>query len=93
VDQSAASNSASPDCRRTSADSLASQDHDVPLGLSLLRRRQHHVVEPFPRHVGELLDMGQRTGRCRFYLLNAVYSVVKPAPPDDGRPAGRLTRC
>jgi len=22
---------------------------------------------------GELLDMGQRTGRCCFYLLNAVY--------------------
>jgi len=35
------------------------------------------------RH-GELLDMGQRTGRCRFYLLNAVYSGFEPAL-DDGR--------
>jgi len=36
--------------------------------------------------------MGQRTGRCRFYLLNAVYSLVEAIPFDDGRPAGRLKR-
>jgi len=23
--------------------------------------------------------MGQRTGHCRFYLLNAVYSLVEPS--------------
>jgi len=42
---------------------------------------------------GELLDMGQRTGRRRFYLLNAVYSLVEPVPLDDGRLVGRLKRC
>ena len=26
---------------------------------------------------GEPLDMGQRTGRCRLYLLNVVYSLVE----------------
>ena len=31
------------------------------------------------RRNGEPLDMGQRTGRCRFYLLNAVYSHVEPS--------------
>jgi len=35
---------------------------------------------------GEPLDMGPRTGRCRFFLLNAVY------PRFDGRLAGRLKR-
>jgi len=38
------------------------------------------------RRNGEPLDMGQRTGRCRFFLLNAVH------PRFDGRPAGRLKR-
>ena len=38
------------------------------------------------RRNGELLDMGQRTGCCRFYLLNAVYSRLerqarRPAEP------------
>jgi len=40
------------------------------------------------RRNGELLDMGQRTGRCRFYLLNAVYSLVEPVPLDDSTTAG-----
>jgi len=31
------------------------------------------------RRNGELLDMGPRTGRCRLYLLNAVYSLVEPS--------------
>ena len=44
------------------------------------------------RRNGELLDMGQRTGRCRFSLLNAVYSGFEPAL-DDGRLVGRLNRC
>ena len=45
------------------------------------------------RRNGELLDMGQRTGRCRFYLLNAVYSRFEPVPLDDGRLVGRLNLC
>ena len=44
------------------------------------------------RRNGEL-DMGQRTGRCRFYLLNAVYSRFEPVPLDDGRLVGRLNLC
>jgi len=42
---------------------------------------------------GELLDMGQRTGRCRFYLANAVHLRFESAPLDDGRLVGRLKRC
>jgi len=44
------------------------------------------------RRNGEPLDMGQRIGRCRFFLLNAVYSHVELAPLDDGRLVGRLNR-
>jgi len=40
------------------------------------------------RRDGELLDMGPRTGRCRLYLLNAVYSHFEPVPLDDGRIPG-----
>ena len=35
------------------------------------------------RRNGELLDMGQRTGRCRFYLLNAVCSRFELVPRDE----------
>jgi len=44
------------------------------------------------RRNGEPLDMGQRTGRCRFFLLNAVYSGFEPAL-DDGRLTGRPNLC
>ena len=39
------------------------------------------------------LDMGQRAGRCRFFLVNAVYSLVEPVPLNDGRLEGRLNLC
>jgi len=41
-------------------------------------------LSPSSQCNGELLDLGQRTGRCRFFLLNAVYSGFEPAL-DDGR--------
>jgi len=41
-------------------------------------------LSPSSQRNGELLDLDQRTGRCRFFLLNAVYSGFEPAL-DDGR--------
>ena len=44
--------------------------HDMSLNVRPSDERLRRVSG---RRDGELLDMDQRTGRCRFYLLNAVY--------------------
>ena len=44
--------------------------HDVSLNV---RPSDECLRRVSGRRDGELLDMGQRTGHCRFYLLNAVY--------------------
>ena len=60
--------------------------HDMSLNVRPSDERLRRVSG---RRDGEL-DIGQRAGRCRFYLANAVHSRFESAPLDDGRLEGRL---